>query len=161
VRDPKAATRRRVPASKIAAVIIALVTVIYALAPLYREGEEPPTSVHHLLHAAVILGGVIVGLLLYDPARARPEREHPVWLVLAIGAPIAAMFLMWPSEYAFLDKHPGGHAIEHLGLVVLGFLTAYAGQRYARGIGWAMSLGLLFMALVAALGFGVSPPPAT
>jgi hypothetical protein len=143
------------------AAAIGIITVLYALTPLVRGEAELPTGLHHLLHAAMIAGAVIVGVLLYEPDRAHTDREQPFWLAFAVAAPIGAMFLMWPSEYAFLDRHPSGHAIEHLGLVVLGFVTAYAGERYARGIGWAMSLSLLFMAMVAALGFGVSPPPST
>lgn len=142
----------------IAAAIVAVVTILFALAPLARGEVELPTAQHHLLHTAILAGAVLSGILAWNPARARASRFAPCWLLVAVLAPILAMFLMWPSDYAFLDRHPGGHAVEHLGLVLLGFLTAFAGQGYASGIGWTLGAGLLAMALLAPLGFGVSPP---
>ncbi|HXP92536.1 MAG TPA: cytochrome c [Candidatus Binatia bacterium] len=140
--------------------VIGVLTLLFALAPLYRGEVELPTAEHHLLHAAIVTGAALSGVLAWNPAFARTSRLAPLWLLIAICAPILAMFLMWPSEYAFLDRHPGGHAIEHLGLVGLGFVTGYSGQRYAAGIGWATGAALLIMSLLAPLGYGVSPPPA-
>jgi mono/diheme cytochrome c family protein len=146
------------PQQQLAAAIGAL-TVLLALVPLVN-GEEVSTAQHHLMHVPLIAGGLIAGVLAWDPARTRSSQFAPLVLLIAVIAPILAMFLMWPSEYAFLDRHPGGHAIEHLGLVALAFVTAYTGQWYAAGIGWAMGAALFLMALLAPFGFGVSPGPA-
>lgn len=131
-------------------------TVLFALLPLARGNVEIPTAEHHLLHAVIIAGGVISALLLAKPSRDT-SAGHYAWLLIAILSPIAAMMLMWPSEYAWFEQHPGGHAIEHVSLLGLGFATGYAGQRYAAGVGWATGLSLFFMALVSAWGFGVAP----
>ncbi|MDQ2681507.1 MAG: cytochrome c [Candidatus Eremiobacteraeota bacterium] len=143
---------------RIAGGAILALTIIAALVPLIRGSTEIPTSEHHLLHAVLIAGAVIAAILLAQPSRDA-SAGHYYWLLLAILSPIAAMMLMWPSEYAWFEQHPAGHAIEHLGLIGLGFISGYAGQRYAAGVGWATGLSLLFMAVAAAWGFGVAPPP--
>lgn len=143
------------------AIAIGIVAVGIALVPLVRGGEDIPTGLHHLLHAAEIAVAAACGLVAASPRATDRKPEHPMWLLAAVGAPIVAMVLMWPSRYAWLDQHPLGHAVEHLALVLLGFLSAFGGQRYARGIGWASSLVLVAMAVVAAFGFGVAPPPST
>ena len=63
---------------------------------------------------------------------------------------------MWPSEYAWYERHASGHILEHLGILGLGFITGYAGQRYAAGVGWATGLSVVFMAVASAWGFGVA-----
>jgi hypothetical protein len=116
-------------------VVIGALTLLLALVPLI-DSEEVSTAQHHVMHIPLIAGGALSGLLMWDPARLRSPRLAPALLLIAVIAPILAMFLMWPSEYAFLEKHPWGHTIEHLDLVVLAFITAYTGQWYASGIGW-------------------------
>jgi mono/diheme cytochrome c family protein len=137
--------------------IVLVLTVLFALAPAYRGAVELPVRIHHLLHAVILIGAAISGLLI---ARRAPATfsARALWLVLSIIAPMLAMLLMWPSEYSPLEKLPAAHVLEHLGLVLLGFATAYAGQQYANGVGVAMSLSLWTMAFLAAWGFGVSPP---
>lgn len=137
--------------------IVLALTVVFALAPAYRGHVEFPVRIHHLLHAVILIGGALSGLLI---ARRGPGSitSRAAWLVVSIVAPLLAMLLMWPSEYSPLDKLPAAHAFEHLGLMLLGFLTAYAGQQYAYGVGAAMALSLWAMAFLAAWGFGVSPP---
>lgn len=132
-------------------------TVVFALAPAYRGAADFPIRIHHLLHAAILIGAGVSALLLTRRSPA-PLTTRAVWLVLSIVAPLIAMLLMWPSEYSPLDKLPAAHAFEHLGLALFGFLTAYAGQQYAYGVGTAMTLSLWVMAFLAAWGFGVSPP---
>ncbi len=136
-------------------VVLAL-SVLFALGPLVRGAMELPTAQHHVLHAALLAGAMISALLLSKPSRDT-SAGHYAWLLIAIFAPLATMMLMWPSEYVWFERHPGGHAVEHLGLVILGFATAYAGQQYAAGVGWATGLSLFFMALLSAWGFGVAP----
>ncbi|MGZ3522948.1 MAG: c-type cytochrome [Vulcanimicrobiaceae bacterium] len=139
----------------VASAVLAL-TILVALAPLVRGAVGLPTAQHHLLHAMLIAGALISAILFATPSRD-VGAGHYGWLLVAIFSPLAAMLLMWPSEYTWFERHPAGHAVEHLGLVALGFVTAYAGQRYAAGIGWASGLSLLFMALASAWGFGVAP----
>jgi mono/diheme cytochrome c family protein len=136
--------------------VVLSVTILFALAPLYRPHVELPIREHHLLHAVVLIGAALSGLLCARVVR-HVSRIRTLWLIVAILAPMLAMLLMWPSEYSPLDKLPAAHTVEHLGLVVLGFATAFAGERYANGVGVAMSLSLWMMALLAAWGFGVSP----
>ncbi len=138
--------------------IVLGLTILFALAPVYRGQAEIPVRVHHLLHAVVLIGAALSGLLIAQPRISAPSRMRTAWLVLCVVAPMLAMLLMWPSEYSPLEKLPAAHTAEHLGLVVFGFLTAYAGQQYAAGVGTAMSLSLWAMAFLAAWGFGVSPP---
>lgn len=137
--------------------VVLILTVIFALAPSYRGIVEFPVRVHHLLHAVILIGAALAGLLIARRTSA-PLAKRASWLVLSIVAPMLAMLLMWPSEYSPLDKLPLAHVFDHLGLVLLGFLTAYAGQQYAYGVGTAMTLSLWTMAFLAAWGFGVSPP---
>lgn len=137
-------------------VVLAL-TIVFALAPAYRGPVELPIRQHHLLHAVVLVGAALSGLL-FAAASQTVGRFRTVWLVTAVISPMLAMLLMWPSEYSPLEKLPAAHIAEHLGLVVLGFVTAYAGQIYASGVGTAMSLTLWAMAFLAAWGFGISPP---
>lgn len=89
---------------------------------------------------------------------AGPRQGKTAWLVAAVVTPMLAMFLMWPSEYALFERSPLLHATQHLGLVGLGFLTGYAGQRFAAGIGVVASLSVLLMGLLAIGGYGTSPP---
>lgn len=137
--------------------IVLTLTVLFALAPVYRGAVEIPVRVHHLLHAIMLIGSALAGLLIVQRTPA-PFAKRASWLVLSIVAPMLAMLLMWPSEYSPLDRLPAAHVFDHLGLVLLGFLTAYAGQQYANGVGTAMTLSLWTMAFLAAWGFGVSPP---
>lgn len=137
--------------------VVLILTVLFALAPAYRGQGEFPIRIHHVLHAVMLIGAALAGLLVARRSPA-PVTTRAAWLVLSIVAPILAMLLMWPSAYSPLGKLPLAHVFEHLGLVLLGFVTAYAGQQYAYGVGAAMSLTLWAMAFLAAWGFGVSPP---
>ena len=136
--------------------ILLALAIAFALVPLVRGAVELPTAQHHLLHSLLIAASALAALLLAAPNRS-PASGAFGWLLVAMFAPVAAMALMWPSEYTWFELHPGGHAVEHLGLVFLGFLTAYAGQRYCAGVGWAAGLTLFGMALACAWGFGVAP----
>jgi mono/diheme cytochrome c family protein len=143
--------------SRTVAYIVLAVTIVFAIAPAYRGQIELPVRVHHLLHAMVLVLAAFTGLLFARSA-APAKGSRAFWLIVTIVAPMLAMFLMWPSNYSPLDRLPAAHTAEHLGLALLGFLTAYAGQQYATGVGVAMSLSLWAMAFLAAWGFGVSPP---
>jgi mono/diheme cytochrome c family protein len=138
------------------AAILLFATVLFALAPLVRGNVEIPIAEHHLLHAAILAGAVLAGVL-FASADQRARLGGAGWLLVALIAPVLAMLLMWPSEYAYFETHPYGHVLEHLGLVALGALTGYGGQRYARGVGWAAGMSAVAMGLLAAAGYGVGP----
>lgn len=131
-------------------------TIVAALVPLFLGSVDLPTAQHHLLHAALIAGALISALLFAAPSH-KTGAAHYGWLLVAILSPVAVMMLMWPSEYAWFERHPGGHVLEHLSIIGFAFATGYAGQRYAAGIGWVTGLSLLFMAIASAWGFGVAP----
>jgi mono/diheme cytochrome c family protein len=141
-------------------VAVLVATVLFAVAPLGRGRAELPIAQHHLLHALLVAGAAIGGILVCRP-RAPGTRSSPGWIAVAMGAPILTMMLMWPSEYSFFEQHPAGHVLEHLGLVVLAFITGFAGERFAGGVGWAAGGSAVLMALLAAGGFGFSPPTVT
>lgn len=137
--------------------VILIATVAFALAPLYRPEAELPIRLHHLVHAAIVIGAGLSALLIVRRTPAPVGRNVP-WLLLSITSPMLAMLLMWPSSYSVLDTSALAHVADHLCLALLAFTTAYAGRQYAQGVGVAMSLSLWAMALLAAWGFGVSPP---
>jgi hypothetical protein len=145
-----------VSSRRTAGIAVLAVTAASAVLPPLLGAADLPTAQHHLAHAALIGGAVIAGVLFANPSRDT-RAGHYGWLLLTTLAPIAAMFLMWPSEYAWFETHPAGHVVEHLGLLGLSFVTGYAGQRYAAGIGWASGLSLFGMAFASAWGFGVAP----
>jgi mono/diheme cytochrome c family protein len=145
-----------VKSRRIWAWVVLVATTVFALAPLYRSGDVS-IPVHHFLHVIMLAGAAFSALLFTVPVALRQGKA--IWLVAAVVTPLLAMFLMWPSEYALFERSPLLHAAQHLGLVGLGFVTGYAGQRYASGIGVVASLSLLLMGLLAIGGYGTSPPP--
>jgi len=140
----------------IAATILLLATIAFALAPLYRSAVDIPIPVHHVLHAVMMAGTALAGIL-FAGSLARERRSGAPWLLVAMFAPVFAMILMWPSEYSYFELHPYGHIAEHLGLIFLGFAAGYGGQRYANGIGWASGIGIVAMAVLGVWGYGVAP----
>ncbi|TAM58885.1 hypothetical protein EPN52_09595 [bacterium] len=137
--------------------VATLATLAIAIVPALKP-EEVPIAEHHLFHAAVILLAVIAATLAArGPSRDR-EQGSPLWLVPIIVGPLAMMFLMWPSTYDYLDTHPLAHALDHVAIALFGYLGAYGGQRYVRGLGWVVGLATVGMAVLAAGGFGFAPP---
>lgn len=141
----------------IVSLILGVVTVAIAVAPLMMPPATVPISIHHIGHAVVIALGVATALLATVGDRPCAARPTALWIAPVVAAPMIAMYLMWPSMFEYLDAHPSSHALDHLALGALGFATAYAGERYGRGIGWTMGILLECMALAAAGFFGVSP----
>lgn len=139
-------------------VIVLGVTVLLGILPLLRGPVELPVTQHHLLHAILLVGAALAGVLC--GRRNVLRRPSPAWIVVAMIAPMLAMLLMWPSGYSYFERHPAGHALEHIGIVACGFLAGFAGERFAAGVGWATGGSAVLMALLAAFGFGVAPPTA-
>ncbi|HET7379810.1 MAG TPA: hypothetical protein VFJ24_07205 [Gaiellales bacterium] len=144
---------------RLAAGVFGVVAVAGAIRSMMEGPETIDVTEHHLVHAGLMLLSILSALLL---ARARRDAERrteaPGWLVPAVLAPLAAMVLMVPTFYPYLENHPAVHALSHLALVVVAFVTAWCGERYRRGIGIATSLLLEVMAVAAAFGWGVSVP---
>ncbi len=136
----------------------AVVAVVLSVLPVITGEREIAVGAHHLDHAVLMLFGVVIGLALY--AR-RDDRESPAWLWVAVLCPILIMIAMAPSFYAVVDAVPFLHALNHLVFVGLAAVTAYAGQRYVRGVGWASAVLLEFMAFAAVFGYGVAPVAAS
>ncbi|HEX5275485.1 MAG TPA: c-type cytochrome [Candidatus Rubrimentiphilum sp.] len=135
----------------------AIAGVTMSTLPVITGDKDIAIQPHHLDHAVLMLLGAIAGLAISVP---RSEREAAPWLWAAILCPPAAMLLMSPSFYAVVDRSPWLHVFDHLVFFGLGLVTAYAGQRYVRGVGVATAVMLETMAIVAAFGYGVAPAAA-
>jgi mono/diheme cytochrome c family protein len=135
--------------------VSAIAGITLSTLPVITGDRDIAIQPHHLDHAALMLLGAIAGLAIYTP---RGDRESAPWLWVAVLCPLLAMLLMSPSLYAVVDRSPWLHVFDHLAFLALAMLTAYAGQRYVRGVGVATALLLEFMAIVAAFGYGVAPP---
>jgi mono/diheme cytochrome c family protein len=133
-----------------------LVAAILSFMPLVHPERTIEVRDHHLDHAVLMVLGAIAGLAAY---RGGDDRESPGWIWPTVLCPLLAMLLMAPSLYELVERAPWLHALDHVLFVALAFLTAYGGQRYVRGVGWASALFLETMAVVAAFGFGVAPVP--
>lgn len=125
--------------------------------PVVTGERDIAVQPHHLDHAVLMLLGSIAGLAFYARGNGR---ESAPWLWVAVISPLIAMLLMSPSLYAVVDRSPWLHVVDHLVFLGLGMLTAYAGQRYVRGVGVATAVLLESMAIVAAFGYGVAPAAA-
>lgn len=131
------------------------VTLVAAMVPFLDRHAELPIWQHHLLHAGLLAGGALGGIFV--TARARGSQGGSAfWLVPALLAPMAAMFAMWPSAYNYFELHPSGHVLEHLLLIALAYITTASAENYAAGLGWIVGGAMVFMAVAAARGFGVS-----
>ncbi len=143
---------------RILALVILGGTVLFTLAPLFRN-EDVSVPLHHFFHVLMIVGASVSAWLFARPNET-PARRNMGWLILAVVSPLFAMFLMWPSDYSIFERAPALHVFQHLGLVFLGFVTGYAGQRYTSGTGVITSMSLWIMGLLAIGGFGVTAHPA-
>lgn len=130
---------------------IAALGFIITVAPLMRHGDLP-IPMHHIFHAIAVAGGAALAITFMRAPR--DTSEHGAWLVPATLAPIAMMFLMWPSFYSSLDGNPVLHIANHAALFLTGFCAVAAGQRYRAGTGVVLGVISVLMALTAAGGFG-------
>ncbi len=147
----------KTPIWRNAAWTVGAVSLAVAITPAVMGPVTVTVSMHHIGHAIVIAFGIATGLLAAASSKPSVDRPASMWIVPVVTAPMAAMYLMWPATFSYLDAHPAAHALDHVVFVLLGFITAYAGERYVRGVGW--TTGILFecMALAAAGFFGVVP----
>ena len=137
--------------------VSAIAGITLSTLPVITGDRDIAVQPHHLDHAVLMLLGAIAGLALFAP---RGDRESAPWLWPAVLCPLVAMLLMSPSLYAVVDRSPWLHVFDHLVFLALAMLTAYAGQRYVRGVGVATAVMLETMAVIAAFGYGVAPAAA-
>ncbi|MEO6981599.1 MAG: c-type cytochrome [Edaphobacter sp.] len=137
--------------------VVGAVIVLGGIAATIHMGMTS-IPVHHMLHAGMTLGA---GMLAIAMAATLPSRysERSAWVIWAILAPIFELFLMWPSEYAYLMEHHGLHMLDHAGIIGCSWLAVFAAQAYVRGLGWPMLVLMVLMNAAAAGGFGVAPAP--
>jgi hypothetical protein len=142
--------------ARIAAYVFLALAFGSLIVPLLPGAEALPVWKHHLVHGGVLALSAASGLLF--ARRREPDAAEPgsgLWIIFTVFAPVASMFLMWPTTYEWFEAHPAAHASEHFCFIVLGFVAAYAGERYVRGVGWVSAIATVATAVAAAAGFGV------
>lgn len=147
------------PSGRIARIgigIFGLVIMSYGTLVVLFSHELTTIPVHHLLHAGMAVGAGLFAMALAACLPPR-ERERSGWVLPAVLAPSVGLFLMWPSEYAYLMGHPWLHVLDHVGIAVCSVLAVFSAQAYVRGLGWPMLVLLVGMDAAAAGGFGVTP----
>lgn len=144
----------------VALALIGYFSIVVAWLHLGLQSPEHSIKDHHLQHLFFLIGGGLWGIALARwLARRRPREQQGAWLVPALVAPMAAMFLMWPSAYPYVEARPALHMSMHVVFVALGALTTFAGYQYTRVVSWLLGGSLAVMAWLAAFFFGVTPQP--
>ncbi|TAM60639.1 hypothetical protein EPN52_04620 [bacterium] len=136
---------------------LGIIAVLASVIPAFA-GVDEPIAIHHLDHSGLVLLGAAAAFFVRDPSAKGSPASGARWLVLTVLAPIAMMFVMWPSLYDYLDAHASLHALEHLVLAALGYVAVAAGERYVRGVGATMGVLMFVMAVLSAAGYGVMKP---
>ncbi len=143
--------------------VMGLVSVVIAAFHLGLPDPDLSIRNHHIQHLFFILGGGLWGIalagVLMPPAAHEARTGRSAWLVPAILAPVAVMFVMWPSTYQYIEAHATVHALEHGVFIVLGGLTTFAGSGFSQSTGWLLGGMVSVMAWAAAFGYGVTPGP--
>lgn len=155
------AARARFPVGVVVLALVGWFAIVVAWLHLGLERPDHSIKDHHLQHMFFLIGGGLwgVGLArLLERSRGRRERQG-AWLVPALVAPMAAMFIMWPSTYPYVEARPALHILEHAVFIGLGVLTTFAAYQYAQVVAWLLGGSLAAMAWVAAFFFGVTAPP--
>lgn len=144
-------TPRRVAVA--AQVVAALALIALALAPPVLALAERNVRVHHLEHAALLVGGGVLGLVLgwlvAPSSHGFPWPGHRLLrqntLTIVLLGPLVVMAAMIPSTSSWVDAHPLVHSLEHLSLIILGGVIAVSARLFSAALGW------LVVALIAAM----------
>ena len=136
--------------------ILGTLIMLHGITVVVYSRELTTIPVHHLLHAGMAVGAGMLAMVLATLLPPQ-KRERTGWVLPAVLAPTVGLLLMWPSEYAYLMRHPFMHVLDHVGIAVCSVLAVFAAQAYVRGLGWPMMVLLVGMDAAAAGGFGVSP----
>lgn len=157
-------TKKRLSAYAWNTIILALIgyfCIVVAWLHLGLPSPDHSIKDHHLQHLWFLIGGGLWGIALARWLARRPgwHDQRAAWLIPALLAPLAAMFLMWPSAYPYVEARPLLHASMHGVFVLLGALTTFSGYQYTRSVSWLLGGTLAVMAWLAAYFFGVAPQP--
>lgn len=135
----------------------------YALSGLRKPNENGFGSARASAQASATAAAAAAAAGSGNDGGSEPWNDVPrgrgAWLLPALVAPLATMFVMWPSTYEYIEAHAFLHAMEHGAFIVLGGITTYAGFRFARSTGWLLGAIVTVMAWAAAFGYGVAPGP--
>lgn len=140
--------------TQLALALAAAVVGLASFLPPVTDAAEASTQYHHLQHAAQFLCGALLGLVLACvPAVAERlgARFQGLGLAVVVAAPAAMLLVMVPSVYEPIDSHPALHALYHIGIGALGFLTGLGAARLGRTAGrlaivLSVGMGLMFAA---------------
>jgi cytochrome c oxidase subunit 1 len=133
------------------AVCLALaVASIAAFFPPIADPGEDEVRLHHLAHAGQFLFGLALGLVIaclpsVFGALSRRRWAGDAGLAAVIVAPALMLLVMAPGVYESLEGDPALHALYHVGVAALGFVT---------GVGCAC-LGRLTGRIVFVASFGM------
>jgi cytochrome c oxidase subunit 1 len=143
-------------AAQFAAAAAAAVVALASFAPAVADATEGNPRFHHLAHAGQFALGALVGLTLaslpgvFDRLGFRGSDD--LALVLVIAAPAGMLLAMAPRVYVPLEDHPALHALYHVGIAFLGFLTGLGCARLGRVAGRLVLITSVGMAVLFAPG---------
>jgi cytochrome c oxidase subunit I len=120
---------------------------LLAFVPPVIDASETSTRYHHLDHAAQFFFGAVLALLLCSLPRVHNRLgSHPdVGLATVLAGSTAMLLLMVPSIYEPLERHSVEHALFHVGMAALGFVTGAGASRLgpvAGRAGFVLSVGM-------------------
>jgi len=137
---------------------------ITALLPPVVEAAKSSTRMHHLDHAGQFFFGAALALLLASlPQVHRRLGWHPnLGLFAALAGSTAMLLLMVPRLYEPLEKNAVQHALFHVGMAALGFVTGLGASRLGPVAGrYACALAVAMTFWFAAVMTSAQAPPAT
>jgi cytochrome c oxidase subunit 1 len=144
---------------QLAAGVAACIVALWSFFPETVDAADASTRYHHLEHAAQFLLGALVGLVLgsLPIVSARLGERSSLGLAAVIAAPTVAMLVMIPRFYDPLEAHTAYHALYHIGIAALGFVTGVGATRLglvAGRVAFVLSVGMMVMFAAAMTGGG-------
>jgi cytochrome c oxidase subunit I len=136
---------------------------VAAFVPPVVHASESSTRLHHLDHAGQFFFGAVLAVLLASLPRVhRRLGEHPnLGLFAALAGSTAMLLLMVPRLYDPLEKNSVHHALFHVGMAALGFVTGLGASRLGPVAGRvACALGVAMTFWFAAAMTSAKTPPA-
>jgi hypothetical protein len=120
---------------------------LLSFAPQVIDASETSTRWHHLDHSGHFFFGAMLALVLCSLPRVhRWLGDHPnLGLATVLGGSTAMLLLMVPSIYEPLEPHSFEHALFHVGMAALGFVTGIGASRLgpiAGRAGFVLSVGM-------------------
>jgi cytochrome c oxidase subunit 1 len=120
---------------------------LLAFAPPVIDASEASTRWHHLDHAAQFFFGAAVAFLVGSlPRLHRRLGDHPnLGLVAVLGGSTVMLLLMVPRIYEPLEGSTAEHALFHVGMAALGFVSGLGATRLgpiAGRVGFVLAVGM-------------------